>query len=1032
MNSESNGKGLIAWWARNSIASNLLMMILLVGGVYTALKIQKEVYPDFAIDIVEVEVGYPGAAPSEVEQGILLPVEETVRGVEGIKEMNSEAREGSGVVRIELIAGADRMKAFQDIDQAVSRIRTFPDDAEQPEVRLQDRTRGVMNVVLFGEADVFSLRVLAERLRDQLLSEESITQVELHRAPNYVTHVEIPRARLREYGLTLDQVAALIRASSEDVAAGTVETRAGEILLRMRERKEVAREFAEIEIVAAASGATVTLGDLATITDGFEEGEFPSQFNQGPSVELNVFRVGDQSPLDIASAVERVMADFETGLPPGIHWRIDSNSAEDFADRMSLLLENGVLAIVIVMGILALFLEIRLAFWVMMGMTASFIGGIMLLPLVGVSVSMVSMFAFLIVLGIVVDDAIVVGENIYEKRQSVRDPLKSATLGATEISKPVVFSILTTIIAFIPLLFIPGETGKFWKPLPLVVIVVLLVSLVEALFILPSHLAHVPRKTTRRGPALWLHNFQQAFAKCFDWFVHHIYRRFLDAALRYRYLTIVASVMMFLVVGKYATSAHMGMILMPEVSADEIEAGVRLPVGTTPEQAAKVANEVTAATRRMFDEHGLEEASEGIKTNVRRGTFVDVEIVMKPPDEREMTSQDVIRIWRDELEDIAGVHQITFQAESGPSGPRPDITVSLSHNETDVLEAASQVLLAKVEEFDYTRDVNDDFNKGKSQLDFEILPEGRALGLTATDVGRQVRASFYGALGLRYLRGTNEVEVRVKLPQEERMDLHNLEDLVIQTPSGTEVPLMEVVRVKSGEAFTRILRRDGRRVVNVSMDVEPKRAITQVITALNTDVLPQLRADYPGITWTFEGSEADMRESTSALWSGFTIAILLIYALLAVAFGSYIQPLIVLSAIPFGLVGAIAGHILLGFDLSLISLMGVIALSGVVVNDSIIMIDYANQLRKEKSVFAAIREAGLRRFRPIFLTTLTTFGGLTPIILERSLQAQYLIPMAISLGFGIIFATAIILVLVPCLYLSTEELKERFGKGKKA
>ncbi|MDP0489508.1 MAG: efflux RND transporter permease subunit [Verrucomicrobiota bacterium JB023] len=1027
--SDSNSGGLIGWWARNSIAANLLMMILLGGGIFTAIKIQKEVYPDFAVDIVEVVVGYPGAAPSEVEQGILLPIEETVRGVEGIKEMNSRAQEGTGTVTIELIAGVDRMRAFQDIDQAVSRIRTFPDDIEQPEVRLQARSRGVMNVVLYGQADNMSLRVLAERLRDRLLSEPGLTQVELHRVPEYVTHVEIPRAKLREYGLTLDQVAGLIRESSEDTAAGSVETRAGEVLLRMKERKQFAEEFSAIEILAAGSGATVTLGDIAVIRDGFEEGEFPSQFNQGPSVQLNIFRVGDQSPLDISATVDQVMKDFETTLPDGVHWRIDSNSAEDFRDRMVLLLENGALAIVIVMGILALFLEIRLAFWVMMGMTASFIGGIMLLPLVGVSVSMISMFAFIIVLGIVVDDAIVVGENIYEKRQRVRDPLASATEGARDIARPVVFSILTTIIAFVPLMFIPGELGKFWKPLPWVVIVVLLVSLVEALFILPSHLAHTPRKDERKGLALQLHKLQQLFLRGFDWFIDKIYRRILDGALRYRYVTIVGAVVMFLVVGKYATSAHMGMILMPEVSADEIEAGIRLPVGVTPDQAARVANEVTEATRKMFDEHGLDEVSDGIKTNVRRGSFVDVEIVMKPPDERDMTAKEVIQLWRDEIEDIAGVSQITFQAESGPGGPRPDVSVSLSHTDTDILEAASRDLLEKLAEFPIAKDVNDDFDRGKSQLDFELLPEGRALGLTAAEVGRQVRSAFYGALALRYLRGTNEVEVRVKLPKEEREDIHHLEDLVIQTPAGTEVPLMEVVKVKSGEAFTRINRRDGRRVVNVSMDIEPKRAITQMITALNQDVLPQLRADYPGITWTFEGSEADMRESTTALWSGFGVALVLIYALLAVAFSSYIQPLIVLSAIPFGLVGAIAGHIMLGFDLSLISIMGVIALSGVVVNDSIIMIDYANQQRKTMPVFQAIREAGLRRFRPILLTTMTTFGGLTPIILEKSLQAQYLIPMAISLGFGIIFATAIILLLVPCLYLSVEELKIRLKKA---
>ena len=401
---------------------------------------------------------------------------------------------------------------------------------------------------------------------------------------------------------------------------------------------------------------------------------------------------------------------------------------------------------------------------------------------------------------------------------------------------------------------------------------------------------------------------------------------------------------------------------------------------------------------------------------------------MKPPDERDMTAREVIELWRNEIEDIDGVSQITFQAESGPGGPRPDISVSLGHNEIEVLEKASEALLEKLAEYEIAKDVRDDLNLGKSQLDFELLPQGRALGLTAADVGRQVRASFYGALALRYLRGTNEVEVRVKLPKDERKDVLNLEELVIQTPSGTEVSLMEVVQVKSGASFSRINRRDGRRVVNVSMDVEPKRAITQMMTALDDEILPTLRADYPGITWTFEGSEADMRESTSALWSGFGIALVLIYALLAVSFGSYLQPLIVLSAIPFGLVGAIAGHILLGFDLSLISIMGVIALSGVVINDSIIMIDYANKARKSKPVFEAIREAGLRRFRPILLTTMTTFGGLTPIIMEKSLQAQYLIPMAISLGFGIIFATAIILVLVPCLYLGAEEIKIRFKR----
>jgi len=1029
---ENVDRGPVAWMARHSMAANLLMLILLAGGFWTAVSVQKEVFPEFQLDIVEVSVTYPGAAPSEVEQGILRPVEEAVRGVEGIREITSEAREGRGDVMIELVSGADRMKAFQDIDQAVTRIRTFPDDIEEPEVRLQSRQREVMEVGLYGQVDIWTLRKLAEQLRDQLLANPNITQVELGNVPEYVTHVEIPRNRLREYGLTLPEVAAIIEDSSEDIAAGAIETSAGEILLRVKARNQWAGEFAAIELIAHGNGSVVTLGDIAEIRDGFAEEGFHSQFNQTPSMELNIFRVGTQSPIDIAEAVERELAGFETVLPPGVQWRIDSNDAEDFRRRLFLVAENAAMAVFIVMLILALFLEFRLAFWVMIGMVISFFGGILLLPVAGVSVNMISLFGFLVVLGIVVDDAIVVGENVYEKRQTERNHLKAAIDGAREMAGPVTFAILSNVAAFIPLLFIPGETGKFWKPLPIVVIIVLLVSLFEALFILPAHLAHIRERRLRGGVAGKMHAGQVAFSRGFNRFVDTWYRWFLDRCLKFRYITVTAALALFLIVGGYALSAHMGMILMPEVAADEIEAGVRLPVGTTPDQAAEIAEQVTRSTVRMFEAHDLHEVAEGIKTNVRGGSsFIDVEIVMKPPDQRDMTANQVIALWRDSIGDLPGVDQISFEAERGPGGWRQDISVDLSHSDTAVLEQASQAFLQRVEAFANTRDVNDNYDKGKSQFDFRLTPEGRALGLTDAEIGAQLRGAFYGSLALRLLRGTNEIEVRVKLPKNQRQDIHHLEDLVIRTPAGAEVPLLDVVEIQKGEAFTTITRRDGRRVVNVSMDVEPKRAVGQVIAALQAEELPQLRADYPGITWSFEGSDAEMREATAALWGGFGFTLLVIYALLAVAFSSYYQPLIVLAAIPFGIVGAVIGHIILGYDLSLISLMGVIALSGVVVNDSLIMVDFANRRRTHdgRSAFDAIHEAGLRRFRPIMLTTATTFGGLTPVIFETSLQAQYLIPMAISLGFGIVFATAIILLLVPCLYLILEDIRRLTEKA---
>ena len=880
-------EGAIGYMARNSIAANLLMLVLLGGGIWTMFNIQKEVFPQFQVDYVEVNVTYPGAAPAEVEQGILLPVEEAVRGIQGIKEIVSRANEGSGNVTIELIAGTNRMKSFQEIDQAVSRIRTFPDDIEEPQVSLQSRQRDVLEISIYGNADIWTLRQLAERLRNRLLSNPNITQVELGNVPDYVTHIEISRNKLREYNLTLGQVASIIENSSKDVPAGAVETESGEILLRMKERKQWAEEFGNITILSSPSGAQVTLADIATITDGFEETGFHGQFNQKPAVSLSIFRVGDQSPLDIAEITTEMLEDFQ--LPPGIEYRIDSNRAEDYRERLSLLTENGLLAIIIVMIILTLFLEYRLAFWVMLGMAISFIGGIILLPLIGVSINMISMFGFLIVLGIVVDDAIVVGENVHEYRQQGYNSIDAAIKGTRDVSKPVIFSIITTILAFVPLLFMPGETGKFWWPLPVVVIVILAISLLEALFILPSHLAHLSQKK-KKGVIRKFEDWQERFSKGFDRLVDKYYRPLLDKCLEYRYITLSAAVALLLIVGAYGYSDHMGMIMMPEVAADEIEAGVSLPVGTTSLQAAKVAEEITASTRKMFEEHNLKEVAEGIKTNVRGQNFIDVEIVMRPPDEREMSARELIALWRDNIGDIEGVDQITFEAERGPGGYQQAISVDLSHPDINVLERASQAFLQRIEAFDNTRDVNDNYDKGKMQYDFNLLPQGRNLGLTSTEVGRQVRDAFFGALAMRQLRGTNEIEVRVKLPLEERRDIQNLENFLVRTSTGVEVPLLDVVRVEQREAFTSINRRDGRRVVTVGMDVEPANTVSQVLESIDQELLPQLRADFPGITWSFEGSQADMRESTSTLWSGFGMAMLLIYALLAIAFNSYTQP----------------------------------------------------------------------------------------------------------------------------------------------
>lgn len=1020
-NQSSRWGGPIEWMARNSIAANLFMVVLLGGGLFMAAQVQKEVFPAFELGIIEIDVQYPGASPEEVEKGILQPVEEAVRGIQGIKEMSSRAREGSGRVTLELVSGIDRMKAFQDIDQAVNRIRTFPDDAEEPEVSMQVQQREVIEIGLYGDVDIWTLRKLAEQLRDRLINEPGISQVQLNNVPSYVTHIEISKQALRQYGLTLGKIAELVKSASRDLPAGAIETNEGEILIRVKERKQWSEEYASVPVVTTEFGGIVRLGDIANLYDGFEEDGFHAKFNRQPSVEVEIFRVGDQSPLEIAAAVEKVFAELDVTLPEGVEYRIDSNRAEDFHDRLNLLLKNGWMAIVIVMIILGAFLEYRLAFWIMMGMTISFVGSLLFLPMIGVSINMISMFAFLVALGIVVDDAIVVGENVYEYREQGHDFMTAAIMGAKDIAAPVTFTILTTIVAFIPVLFIPGTTGLFWWPLPVVVITVLVISLVEALFILPAHLASGSDETNNPiGKAL--HRRQRKIASGFNRFVENKYRPLLRYCLHNRYVTLSAALSILIVAGGFAYSDHIGMVMMPRQAADEIEAGVRLPVGTTQEQAAKVAEDITNATYSMFIKHDLFKVADGIKTNVRGKNFIDVEIVLKSPDERDMTGLEVIELWRDEIGDIEGVDQITFEAERGPGGWRDDISVDLSHTDLNVLAKASKSLVQTMKGFSNTRDVNDSYNAGKMQYDFQILAEGEALGLTPETIGRQVRDAFYGAIALRQLRGTNEVEVRVKLPKQERQQQSTLDNFIITTPDGREVPLMDVAKVQLGSAYSSLERRDGRRVISVGLDVEPAGAVNQVLDAINMDVLPQLLQDYPGITWSFRGTQAEMRESTQVLWSGFAMAMFVVYSLLAIAFRSYSQPFIVMLAIPFGIVGAVLGHVMLGYDLSIVSLMGVVALSGVVVNGALIMVDYANKKASHLTQFEAILEAGVRRFRPIILTTLTTFGGLTPIILEQSRQAYQLIPMAISLGFGILFATAIILIIVPCFFLVLDDL----------
>ena len=1028
--------GPIAWMAGHSVAANLLMLVCVVGGLIALRNIKQEVFPDTTEDAVTVSVSYPGASPEEVEQGIILAVEEAVHGLEGVDEINSVASEGSGNVTIQLLVGEDVQQLAREIQSEVDRITTFPEEAEEPEVRIVARRREVLDFVIYGEVPEIVLHQLGERAREILVQDPSITQVELEGVPPLEIAIEISQENLRRYGLTPATVAQRLANASVDLPGGGLRTPMGEVLVRIKERRDYGRQFAELPIITTSQGTPVRLGDIATVRDEFAETDRSARHNGMPALVLEVYRVGDQTPLEVAAAVRRQLPGLRAVLPAGVHAEIQSDRSEIYAQRVALLLKNGAMGLALVLLILGLFLEARLAFWVMMGIPISFFGSFLLLPAADVTINMISLFAYIIALGIVVDDAIVVGENIYHYHQEGLPFLDAAIRGTREVAMPVTFSILTNIVTFMPIYFIPGMMGRIFSTIPVVVSVVFIISLFESLFVLPAHLGHRREVRRRGGVMAWLHSRQQDFSRGFLWFVRRGYGPFLTGVLRHRYLALAGAASILVVSAAYALSGRMGFQVFPVVESDMSEASLVMPYGAAVERTEAIMLRLEAAADEVYKESGHPELVRSIQSDIGRrggGHTARVQVELAEPDIRNaiMSTEEFTDRWRDKVGEVSGVEYLRFAADSGGPGShgRP-VSVELSHSDTKVLEIASRQLADALTTYPLVKDVDDGFQPGKPQLDFSILPEGKAMGLTARDVARQVRHAFYGAEVLRQQRGRNEIKVMVRLPEEERRTEQTLLDLLIRTPANTDVPLREVAAVDRGRAYTKIDRRNGRRVVQVSADITPRSKATEVLEDLQISALPQLMRDYPGLSYSFEGHQAEMRESIGSLKVTFLLAMLAIYAMLAVPFRSYIQPLIVMFSIPFGMVGAFLGHLLMGYDLCLPSLFGIVALSGVVVNDSLVLIDFANRRRREHGLSAwdAVHSATLQRFRPVILTTLTTFGGLAPIIFETSRQARFLIPMALSLGFGILFATLITLIIVPAMYVAVEDLA-RFGSA---
>ncbi len=1023
--------GPILWMASHPVAANLLMIVMIIGGFLILTQSKKEVFPEFDFDAVAISMAYNGASPEEVEQGIILAIETAIKDVDGLKEIKASAYEGRGEVLAILHNSKEIIRISQDIKTAVDQISTFPIDAENLTVSVITDKQQVMELILYGDANEIDLRAEAETIRSRLENHSDIGIVDLSGVRNYEIHIEVPQSNLRKYGLSIPNISDIISATAIEIGGGSIKTSSGEILVRMTERRNYAQEFKDVPIIKTKSGSTIFLGDIATIKDSFDTSNLYSSFNNKPAIMLIVRSIGDQTPSGISSATKQIVNETNARLPEGLDLVITQDTSIVFEQRAELLIKNGALGLILVVIFLALFLDIRLAFWVSMGIPISYMGAFLLLPSVdSFSINMVSMFAFIIALGIVVDDAIIVGENIYHKREQGMKPLAASVKGAREMFIPVMVSILTNIIAFIPMLFMPGFMGKIFSIIPVIVIATFILSFIESLFILPAHLTFTPSKNIKNKLLLSIVNFQKGFNRKFNYFVENIYAPILKKSVSLRYISFATFLSILIIMGGYVAGGHLGIQMFPRIESDFSFTQAVLKVGSPDQEVRAVENKIINAAQKIIDENGGDKLSFGIASQITENK-IELRTFLTDVDTRTISTKEFTDLWRETTGVIPGLESLTFSSSRGGPGDGAVLTVELSHEDTDILQEAAISLSETLAEFPNTQDIKDGSAQGKKQFDFTVTDLGYTLGLTPIDIGRQVRGAFYGDQVLKQQRGRNEVRVLVMAPDYERKSSYFVKNMMIKTPSGQDVMLSDVVKMKEGRAYTTINRRDSRRVISIESDVNPPADANMVISTIKNNALPKLKARYPGLDYSFEGQQADMRDSLQSLFKGMFAILFVMYAILAILFSSYTQPLMIMIAIPFSMVGAVIGHYIMGFSMSIVSMFGIIALAGVVINDSLILIDLANKKRHEGlETFAAVVTAATQRFRPIILTTLTTFVGLAPMMFETSRQARFLIPMAISLGYGIVFATFLTLILIPSLYMINEDIKKVFGKMK--
>lgn len=1032
---------MIDWFARNHVAANLLMATLLILGLLSLSKrIPLEVFPTLDPQQVNISISLRGATPEDVEQSIAILVEEAVQDLEGIDQITSRSAEGSSSIGIEVDSAYDPRELLADIKSRVDAINNFPADAEKPVISLETRRREVISIAIAGPYAEKEIRQLAEQVRDDLLRTPGITQVELDSVRPYEIAIEVPEERLRQYGITLAQVAETISKNAQDLSAGNIKAEGGEILIRSKGKAYSRDQFEQIVLLTRADGSRVQVRDLAGVTDGFEENPLRSRFNGMMAAFVDVYRVGDQSAIDVADKVIAYVEGRQRNLPDGVTLTTWRDRSRIVKKRLQTLTYNALQGGALVLLLLTLFLRPSIAFWVFIGIPVSFMGAFFAMPFFGVTLNIFSLFAFLLVLGIVVDDAIVTGENVYNHLRHAESGLQAAINGTREVAVPVTFGVFTTIAAFLPLAFIEGTRGLLFAQIPIVVIPILLFSLIESKFVLPAHLKHIRLRDGQRGK-WWLERFQEKFADGFENLILKYYRPLLRVALDNKLATLVFFTGILILMLTLILSGWTRFTFFPRVQSELARATLSMPAGTNFEVTDRYIRQITDAAFRLkqkYSEHDGPEVILNIQSTTGSGGrssgshtgMVLFEIV--PPEERQsrVTSSELVREWRKMIGTVPGAESLTFRAEIGRvSDP---IDVQFSGNDFSTLSEVADKLKAQLRRYPTVFDIEDSLSDGKEELQVELKQEAHALGFTRSDVVNQIRHAFYGFQVQRIQRGRDDVRVMVRYPISERTSISNLADQRISNASGQSVPLSQIVELRPGKSPTSIIRIDRYRTVKVTADIDKTKANMTLIQSELSEFLEQLLQQYPGIDYEFGGEVKEQRESFGSMGIGLLIMLFVIYALLAIPFKSYAQPLIVMSIIPFGAIGALCGHWLMNMDLTMLSMLGMMALVGVVVNDSLVLVDFINKNQLGMGLREAILQAGVARFRPIMLTSLTTFTGIMPLLFEQSTQAQFLIPMAVSLGFGVLFATFITLLLVPVNYMLVESARiayRRFVHG---